>query len=171
MIVSDWKRTLCLCLVLVAWIFPRFAQAEAGADEAARHFERALAHADALEFDAALVEFQKAYELSPHYSVNYNIGLACAASGRALSAVRAFQRYLDEGGAEVPPERRTRVTTLIKTERPKIARLSLDVQPASAKVTLDGKSVSFPPDGLELDPGNHTVLLEAPGRVERSFPV
>jgi hypothetical protein len=171
MIVSDWKRSFCLCLALVAWLFPALAQAETGADEAARHFERALSHADALEFDAALVEFQKAYELSPHYSVNYNIGLACAASGRALSAVQAFQRYLDEGGAEGPPERRTRVTTLIKTERPKIARLALDVQPQSAKATLDGKSVSFPPEGLELDPGRHTVVLEAPGRGERTFSV
>jgi hypothetical protein len=167
-----WERIRLasgFCAVLVAWSVQ--ARAEDPAEAAARHFERAIQHADAQEYDAALIEFRKAYELSPHYSVNYNIGLASVSAGRPLAAVQAFERYLAEGGTEIPEERRAHVTALIDGERAKLARLVIDLQPKEAEVSIDGALVNVTEAGLELDPGPHTLAVRAPGRVERSVSV
>ncbi|HEY3498521.1 MAG TPA: PEGA domain-containing protein [Polyangiaceae bacterium] len=164
-----WERNRLARVVFVSLALSARARAEAGADDAARHFERAIAHADAQEFDQALVEFRKAYELSPHYSVQYNIGLAAAAAGRTLAAVEAFERYLADGGAEVPGERHAHVTALLRAERAKLAQLALELEPETAVVLLDGKPASLPEGGLVLEPGKHALVVRAPGYLERSL--
>jgi hypothetical protein len=146
-------------------------RAASPAEEAARHFEKAIGHADAREFDAAVVEFQRAYELSPHYSVHYNIALALIAAGRSLAAVQAFERYLAEGGAEVSASRRAQVEAMLESERAKLGRLVLGIEPKDARVSVDGKAVKVPDAGLELEPGDHSVLVQAPGHVERALSV
>ena len=166
-----WEKSRIACVLVVSLALSARAHAQSAADEAARHFERAIAHADAHEFDAALIEFEKAYELSPHYSVQYNIGLASAAAGRTLAAVRAFERYLAEGGAEIPAERRAQITALIRAERAKLAILELELEPRNAEVVLDGNPTTLPEKGLELEPGAHELVVRAPGHLERRLPL
>lgn len=47
---------------------------------------------------------------------------------------------------------------------PRLATLAVRSRPAGATVVLDGKAVGQAPARLELEPGQHTVSLEAPGR-------
>jgi len=90
---------LALCL-LVLTVAPRPAAADAR-DDARRAFKTGMelieqgAHAD-----GALL-LQKAYDLLPHPSVLYNIGLAWADAGRFDKAVDAFEAYLASGPADV----------------------------------------------------------------------
>jgi tetratricopeptide (TPR) repeat protein len=147
------------------------ARSEWKESEAAKHFEKALAHVDRKEFDEAIVEFQKAHEIFPNYSVHYNIGLAHGSAGKPSRAVRAFELYLQEGGAKIPLERRERVAALIRSAREKLGRLRVTVLPANATLKVDGEIVKPDPAGVELDAGPHVLVLAAPGYVERTWSV
>jgi hypothetical protein len=138
-------------------------------DEAAQHFERGLAHVDRREFDAAIAEFQKAYELSPHYSVKYNIGLAWESAERPSCAVDALERYLEQGGAQIRPDRREQVEALIRSSREKLGKIRVTLEPSNARLSLDGQVTTLDPQGIPADPGSHRVVVSAPGYVERTL--
>jgi hypothetical protein len=138
-------------------------------EAAARHFERAITHADEKQFDQAIVEFQKAYEVQPHYSVQYNLGLAYAGAGNPSRALGAFELYLSGGGAAVPRERRERVEELMRGLRAKVGRVRLRVDPPGATVHVDGAPFSPDPSGNWFDPGEHKVLLRAKDHAERAL--
>jgi hypothetical protein len=147
------------------------ARAESREEEAAQHFERALVHVDRREYEAAIGEFQKAHELSPNHSVHYNIGMAYASAGKPSRALRAFESYLAEGGAEIPRERQERVAVLIRNARDRLGRLRIHAEPARATLKIDGEAMPLDAAGLELDAGEHVLLLGAPGFVERTWSV
>lgn len=144
------------------------APAETAAQAAARHFEAALAHADRKEFALAVLDFERAHQLSPHHSVSYNLGLSHVALGQSSSAIAAFERCLLEAGTELGPERRARITELIELEQQKLGRLELSVTPESALVSIDG-AAPVPANGeIVLDAGKHELVLRAPGHLPRA---
>jgi tetratricopeptide (TPR) repeat protein len=49
-------------------------------------------------YQEALVEFQRAYQLSPNYRVLYNIARTAGLLKNHALALESFQRYLEEGG-------------------------------------------------------------------------
>lgn len=73
--------------------------------EAATHFARALGLVDKRRLQEAVVEFQRAYALRPHYSVLYNIAVAYIGLGKPVEAVDALERTLTEGSSEISPAR------------------------------------------------------------------
>lgn len=80
------------------------------------HFNRGVELAKAGSYESALAEFKQAYQISPHFSVLYNIGQAELALERPELAVETLQRYLTEGGERIEPARRAEVTSTIATE-------------------------------------------------------
>jgi hypothetical protein len=113
--------------------------------EARVHYERGLALADERSYAEALVEFEKAYDQSPHYAVLYNIGLCLVALGRPLDAVETFSRYLREGGAEVPEERRTQIQARIAELEARFAELTITADRGGTLVTVDGREIGRTP--------------------------
>lgn len=86
--------------------------------EARVAFTRGYALAEAGRYAEAIAHFTRAYELSPHFAVLYNLGQAYAAAGQPGPAVDALKRYLAEGGPQIPPARRTQVETeILEQER------------------------------------------------------
>jgi hypothetical protein len=86
--------------------------AAAGQDkeaEARELFKQGLDQFDQQRYEEALVAFQQADKLNPSWKIAFNIGQCQAALKRYGLAIEAFERYLAEGGDEVPPERRTKV--------------------------------------------------------------
>jgi tetratricopeptide (TPR) repeat protein len=77
------------------------------------HFDRGLALARERDYARALLEFQRAYEVSPHFSVLYNIARAELALNRRAQALTTLQRYLDEAGDRVEPPRKAEVEALL----------------------------------------------------------
>lgn len=102
--------------VLVA--LPARADAE---DDARARVKRGLELYDEGDFRLALVELERAYEIAPSYKLLYNIGQIHMQLGEYARAQRAFRRYLDEGGAEITPERRTEVEKDLATVNGRIA--------------------------------------------------
>jgi hypothetical protein len=147
------------------------AEPGAGKDDtnARAHFNEGLVHAARGELSSALLDFEAAYALQPHYSVLYNIGQAQAALGRSAEAVRSFERYLADGGESVSTERRSEVLTLIAVHRARVGELKVVGATASTRVWLDGIEVA-PPDlnrPILVTQGKHTLLSSNGG----GFPI
>ena len=131
------------------------------------HFERALELVDEGAFDAAVVEFERAYELSPHPTVLYNLGQAFVGLGDPVAAVDTLTRYLAEAGDSVPAARRAAVREEIEKQRARIGSLTLDVVPAGATASLDGRDVGQTPltVPLRVGIGRHRLRISKSGFV------
>jgi tetratricopeptide (TPR) repeat protein len=120
---TESKRGLvvaCVVLALSGAVMTAASHARAEpADERALargHFDRGVALAKAGSYEAALLEFQQAYRIAPHFSVLYNIGQAELALDRPGAAVETFRRYLAEGQDQIEPARRAEVVSTIASE-------------------------------------------------------
>jgi hypothetical protein len=109
--------------------------------EATTRFERGLALFDDGDFDAALVEFIRAYDLSPTYKILYNIAKIERVKNDYSSALTHFERYLSEGGGEIPADRREEVEKEIKVLKDRVAEVSIKANVDGAAVYVDGTPV------------------------------
>jgi len=137
-------------------------EASLGARE---HFARGVELMRSGEFDRAAEEFEGAYQVSPHYSVLYNLGQAYAAIGKPVEAARAFSRYLELGASAVGPARRAEVEDSIRRLNQRITRVLLNIEPRGADVFLDGRaldptSLSAP---IQLTTGTHHLQVTHTG--------
>src|SRR5688500_14271446 len=77
---------------------PRPARAESATiDDVAtshEHFNRGVEYVHDGDLKGALIEFKRAYAVSPNYRVLYNLGQVANALGRYTEAQDYFQRYL-----------------------------------------------------------------------------
>jgi len=105
--------------------------------EASTRFQKGVEFYRDAEYQAALLEFKRAYELSPNYRVLYNLGQASRELKDHASALTSFERYLAEGGREIEPRRRRDVEKWIEELRPKVARMSVLTSVPGAEVTVD----------------------------------
>ena len=74
------------------------------AEVARRHFDAATTAFDGGDYPRAVEEFQRAYELTRHPDILFNVYSAAERAGQLEMALRSLERYLAEG--EVEPERR-----------------------------------------------------------------
>jgi len=162
---------LVVGLLLALWpSVPAVAQTSPAPDEAARaeareRFARALELYEEGLLEQSLEEFRRAYEIAPALQVLYNLGQVYAALGRAVEAVETLERYLAEGGASIPADRRTEVEAELRRQRPRIASVSVRVQTPpnveapQVEVFVDGTSRGAPStEPLRVTSGS--VLLE-----------
>lgn len=136
--------------VIAAWMFSTAAGAQVDPRAMARkHFDRGIYLAHAGRYAEAIVEFDEAYQLSPHFAVLFNLGQAYAASGQPSQASRALRRYLVEGGAQIPADRRKQVEKEIARQEQRTARETADpaatAPPAGAPAPLPPLVSASPP--------------------------
>jgi tetratricopeptide (TPR) repeat protein len=96
-------------------------------------------------FEAALVEFRKAYQLSPSYKVLYNIAETYFELHDYVNAQTNLRQYLSEGGSEIAAERRAEVQDIFEKLAERIAYLEIDTDLAGADVRIDDLSVGTSP--------------------------
>ncbi len=128
-------------------------------EQASAHFRSGveLFHEEA--FRAALVEFERAYEISPEYRLLYNIGQVQLQLGDYLNATQSYERYLAEGGAEVPAARRETVEASLKVLHQRVGRLSITSNADGAEIFVDDQPVGVSPlaTTVVLNVGRHRV--------------
>ena len=96
-------------VALVVWLLLLPGQALAGArDDALRSFKMGMALIEGGDSTAGIEELKRAFSLSPHPSVLYNIGLAYAEAGEPEEAIDYFNSYLGSDPAD-----RTEIERLI----------------------------------------------------------
>ena len=147
-------------LVLLA-VEARPARAEVQDRAVARmHFDRGVTLYEAGSYQAALDEFQAAYEAQPHPAVLVNIANCFARTGRPVRAIRAFERYLRETGARVSATERADIERVMGEQRRLVGELRIEVRGLEGQLLVDGLPVGDAPTV-------HTELVEAgPHRIE-----
>lgn len=147
----------------VGW--PKTAAAEPAAKGlAASHFARGVELANEGAYAAALIEFGRAYETSPHYSVLYNMGQAYIGLGKPVQAVEMLRRYLNEGGAQLTLERRRDVEAEIVKQYARTGSVRIEASAPGALITVDGEPVGTAPlnDPIRVAIGVHRIRGELP---------
>jgi len=168
----------CLCLVLGAsenaWAQPETQAPAAAANaplsaevlkEAGERYARGLSLYGDGEFLLALVEFERAYQLSNNYKVLYNIGQVRIQLGRYAKAKEALEDYLKAGGANLSAERTAAVNKDLATLAERTAILNVVTSEVGADISLDGKVIATSPltSPLIVDAGEHNLVLHKPG--------
>ncbi|MFO0684252.1 MAG: PEGA domain-containing protein [Sandaracinus sp.] len=162
---SALRFVLFACVfVLVAPTGPASAQTDPRS-EASTHFQRGTDLFNEGNFDAALAEFQRAYDLAPAAPVLYNLARVHGALGHPVEAAHAYERYLAEGGSAIPSGRRAEVEQALETQRQRIGRVRVTVNVEGAIVSIDGADVATTPlaSPIEVAGGTHAIGVRAPG--------
>lgn len=113
--------------------------------EGRKHFTRGVELYAEGDFRGALIEFQRAHEIAPSFRILYNVGKANLELLDYAAALVAFERYLAEGGAEVPDDKRAEVEAEIGKLRQRVAYLTVECNVAGAEVLVDDLSVGRTP--------------------------
>lgn len=165
---TRWLLALTLCsspLALAQNAAAAKKEAAAKKNEAADHYKKGVSLFKEGDFGSALAEFRAAYQAVPGFEVLYNIGLTERRLFKYGQAVKTLNRYLEEGGKKVPPDRRESVETELSQIRALTSKVTVKVDGAPAKVFVDGEEVGTSPlaEPVLLGPGKHTVRASRDG--------
>ena len=156
-------KPITLLLFFVALVIaPRSIQA-GPKEEARKHYDRAVELVDDNQLAEAVVEFQRSYDLTKHYSVLYNIGQVYVSLSKPVEAIAAYEGYLVTGGKSVPAERRLEVEKEIAKQKTRIATLTIRTVPDGATIKVDGNVIGISPlaTPLVLKIGEHVITASA----------
>jgi hypothetical protein len=145
--------------------------AEAGAEpkeveQARRHFGQGLKLYKDGDFDAALVQFERAYAVKPNFKVLYNIAQCYFELHQYVEARDALSRYLKDGSGSIEAERQTSVQNDLNELQRRIAHLKLNVNVPGASVFVDGKKAGTTPlaAAIDVNEGQRTISVETTDR-------
>lgn len=139
--------------------------APAPSQQAHQHFRSGVQLFEEGDHAAALVEFQRAYDIDPRFQVLYNIAQSHYQLQDYASALQTYQRYLDEGGAKIPFKRRKDVEAEIVTLSGRVATLTITTSEPGAAVTIDDRKVGTTPlEPLLVSSGRRKITATLPGR-------
>ena len=96
-------------------------------------------------FEAALAEFQKAYQIGPTYRVLYNIAQAYFELHDYVNSYLTLKEYMQQGGDEIAATRRTQVDDLNRKLEKRIAYLDIVCNVNDADIRVDDISVGKSP--------------------------
>ena len=155
---------LCRCAVAAAVVM--FAPlAPADVPSARENFERGVRLLEDSQFAAAAAALERSLKVRATPSVMYNLALAYRGTGRYLSAIRLFERFLERAVGPRYEEDRKRVRAELDELRAELATLKLTVVGRPDEVRVDGKQVSRRGISrrLAIDPGAHVILVKKKG--------
>jgi hypothetical protein len=164
-----------LCLLGMAATTPRAraaapslpASSKSPVEEARERFSRGVQLFHEGSFEASLAEFQKAYQLAPSYRLHYNIAQVQYELHDYVESLRAFWKYLAQGGNEVAPARRSEVEAEIKKLEKRVGFLSITSSVDGAQIAVDGVPMGISPFSVPVlvNPGSRRVTATKAGFV------
>jgi hypothetical protein len=116
-----------------------------GKKEAGERFKRGVKLQEEGNPEAAIIEFERAYQLAPNYRVLYNIGVIYRDRGDKASALRTFEKYLADGGSEIDAKRRKEVEADVTRLRDVVALVTVKVNVPGVDVTIDDNPIGASP--------------------------
>jgi hypothetical protein len=152
-----------LVAAIVCCAGPAMADPDA-VEQAKLHFKNGTDLYDENNFRGALVEFQRAYELAPSYRILFNIGQVDMELQDYAGAMKAYSRYLREGGPDIPADRVTQVNSEIERLKGRIGHVIVQTN-AGAEVTIDDVQAGFAPlpESVAVNTGRHRVVVTVSG--------
>lgn len=128
------RLSLFVVVAALAWSPGALAQGPAQAEV---HFQRARQLYEEGDFNLALVEFKRAYEVSPSYRVLYNIAQVNIQLFNYAAARQALEQFLKDGGSDISEAKRGQAEADLKMLAGRTAFLSVSTKPAGASVAID----------------------------------
>ncbi|WP_158502085.1 PEGA domain-containing protein [Vitiosangium sp. GDMCC 1.1324] len=166
------SRSVMLALVVGLWAGSagaagRKTPTKATLEEAQSRYQRGRELYDENDFQAALVEFQRAYELAPSYRLLFNIAQVQYQLQDYANALGSFQQYLQEGEAELSGPRREEVQREIDRLEVRVARVRITVNKPGAEISVDDVPVGTAPlrEPLLVNAGRRKVSVSLTGHV------
>lgn len=158
-------RALTGLLLAALLAAPRSALAAPDDGGADQHFRSGVQLYKENDFAAALVEFQRAYDVDPKYQVLFNIAETHYRLQDYAGALKAFQRYLDDGGKQIATKRRRDVEAEIVTLSQRVATVTITTSEPGAVVTIDDLNVGTTPlEPLVVSAGRRRITAVVTGR-------
>ncbi len=158
------KEMVFFLVLLVATTAPQLARAGAK-EEARKHYDRAVELVDDGQLAEAIIEFQRSYDLTKHFSVLYNIGQVYVSLAKPVEAIAAYEGYLVGGGKNISAARRAEVENELVRQKARLATLVLRILPDGATVRVDGNEIGKASlaQPLSVGIGEHVVTATAEG--------
>jgi tetratricopeptide (TPR) repeat protein len=157
---------IALCLIcLVA----RVAVAQAPPSEADQLFQEGLALIEKGDYDAACAKFEQSLAKDPRaLGTLMNLGRCNEKRGKVATAIASYQEALDRATAANAAATRDKAKERIAALSPQVPIVTLTRKAArlpDEKLVVDDKVVPPAQTELRVDPGHHTLVLTAPGRL------
>lgn len=164
------RTTLFAALLIAASSLPAIAEAQTAAppaapqSEADKRFRRGIELYGEGDFNAALIEFRRAYELDPRYQALYNIGETYFQLQDYANALKTLEQYLKDGGAKVSAERRDEVQKEIEKLRARVATIEVTTRAPGVEITVDDVARGRTPLTIVVSAGRRKVAANQPGK-------
>lgn len=136
---------LCLGVPGIPVAFAGDAPPDGSVDKARASFQQGVELFHEGSFEAAVVEFRKAYRLAPSFRILFNIGQSYYELHDYVNAIRTFQQYLADGKSDIPAARRAEVEEMVEKLEARTARLDVQTNVDGAEVMLDDVSAGLSP--------------------------
>lgn len=132
-----------------------------------RHMQTGIKLFQESDYDAALAEFEIAYQLKPNSSPLINAALCHKNLRQYTKAVRELERALSAHSTSMSEADRKAVEAAIEELRGLLGYVRIEVEPTNATVLVDGEEL---PAGaaralVPLAPGTRTISAKAPGHM------
>ncbi len=143
--------------------------APAAIAEARERFNRGVALSQERNYNAAMVEFQRAYELTRNPAVLFNISATHELTGHFVEALDAMLDYERLAPAAQVSARREEINTALARLRGRIGTVVVRFQADGMEIRIDNLVRPAPEarNGLRVAAGRHRVAITAPHFVAR----
>jgi hypothetical protein len=123
--------------------------------------------------EGALTKFRRAFELSRDVRLLWNMSICEKTLRHYGKAYALLSRYLKDGGATLPADDVNAAKDALVALRSFYSLVTPRVQPAGARLFVDGEAVGVAPfaEGIAVDLGRHLLRAEAPGYEAAEQPI
>jgi hypothetical protein len=170
------SRTLAWPLLLAAALVAPSAFADTPApdlrtslsDQARRAWDAAKQLAGASDYKGALVEFQRAYELSHNPRVLYNVGVTEKLLTHYARAVDAWDKEIHEGASQISASEVQELKNAIAIVQQFVTTVQVTANEDDATLLVDDYTAGKTPFAapVRIDVGKHVLKLTKPGFVD-----
>jgi hypothetical protein len=135
------------------------------ASRAKDRFDRATKLFTEKRYKEAVLMFQEAYAAAAHTVILYDIGKCHERLGDPAMALRSFREYrrLEPSSASDVSVRDDIANAERLLAELGVQQLAVQINPSTARVTVDGSPLGPSPAYVELKPGEHTIIASADG--------
>jgi hypothetical protein len=142
-------------------------------EPARKAWDAAKQLAGASDYRGALVEFQRAYELSHNARVLFNVGVTEKLLTHYARAVDAWEKEQSVGAAQLSASEQTELKNAIAIVQQFVTTIDVSANEADATLSIDDYAVGKTPftSPVRIDVGKHVLKLTKEGFVEAVQPV
>jgi hypothetical protein len=137
-------------------------------DQARRAWDAAKQLAGASDYKGALVEFQRAYEISHNPRVLYNVGVTEKLLTHYARAVDAWDKELHEGASQISSAEVQELKNAIAIVQQFVTTVQVTANEPDATLFVDDYAAGKTPFAapVRIDVGKHVIKLTKPGFVD-----